>query len=386
MSLRSYLLLRGICKTHGRKFGTAVKVKDEQAAQVCSFRTTESNPVNHNADHIARFYSMPTDIQQQLFLHSGFPRLFAKQVTTFQECAILIRQPAIEIISYLGQADYTRPVNKYVLYGKNGTGKSIILSHILHYALVQKYVLVHVHWAAHWFKDMKEVANSVLSPGCMDLPIDAGMWLKHFKTQNSNLLSQLDLKTTKDYTWNQREMTSQGTPILEFIDFGINRMKYACGVVDALIRELKLASTAGKCKTMVVIDGFNAFTSNHTRIYDDNKVMVLPKQVTLARPFLDLTKDDWCNGAVVLTVDARANKERRESHLPRYLLGKEGFEHLDPFIPVLVENYNIAEFDSMIEYYKDRKWIRNITPSGQKELELISNKNPLALLEQCKFM
>ena len=108
-------LLRGICKTHGRKFGTAVKVKDEQVAQVCSFRTTESNPVNHNADHIARFYSMPTDIQQQLFLHSGFPRLFAKQVNTFQECAILIRQPAIEIMSYLSQADYTRPVNKYVL-------------------------------------------------------------------------------------------------------------------------------------------------------------------------------------------------------------------------------------------------------------------------------
>lgn len=79
-------------------------------------------------------------------------------------------------------------------------------------------------------------------------------------------------------------------------------------------------------------------------------------------------------------------QERRESHLPRYLLGKEGFEHLDPFIPVLVENYNITEFDSMIEYYKDRKWIRNITSNGQRELELITNKHPLSLMEQCKFM
>lgn len=96
-----------------------------------------------------------------------------------------------------------------------------MLGHILHYALMQKYVLVHIHWgmlsiyvndkyiifhhgiaivliivyssAAHWFKDMKEVANSVLSPGCMDLPIDAGMWLKHFKSQNSKLLSELDV-------------------------------------------------------------------------------------------------------------------------------------------------------------------------------------------------
>lgn len=386
MSLRSYSLLRGVHRTYGRKFGTAVKVKDEQATQVCSFRTTESNPVNHSAEHIARLYTVPTDIQQQLFQHGGLPNMFMKQITTFQECGILIRQPAIEIMSYLSQADYTRPVNKYVLYGKHGTGKSIILSHILHYALMQNYLLVHVYWAARWFKDFKEVATSTLFPGCMDLPLDAGMWLKHFKSQNSKLLLQLDLKVTKDYTWNQREMSPQGTPILEFIDFGINRMKYACGVVDALIKELKLASTAGRCKTLVMIDGFNAFTSDYTNIRDDNKMMVLPKQVSLARPFYDLTKDDWCNGAIVMSVDEKANKERRESHLPRYLLGKEGFEHLDPFLPVLVEDFNNAEFDSMIEYYKDRKWIRNITPDGQRELELITNKNPLVLMDRCKFL
>lgn len=83
--------------------------------QVCSFRTTENNPANHDADHIARLYTMPTDVQQQLFQYGGLPRLFTKQVTTFQECALLIRQPAIEIMSYLNQTDYTRPVNKYVL-------------------------------------------------------------------------------------------------------------------------------------------------------------------------------------------------------------------------------------------------------------------------------
>lgn len=116
-------------------------------------------------------------------------------------------------------------------------------------------------------------------------------------------LNSLQLKISKDYTWNQREMTSKGTPIQELIEFGINRMKYACGVVDALLKELKLASTAGKCKTIVVIDAFNAFTSNYTRIRDDNKMVVPPNKVTLAIPFLDITEDDWCNGAVVLTVD-----------------------------------------------------------------------------------
>jgi len=68
------------------------------------------------------------------------------------------------------------------------------------------------------------------------------------------------------------------------------------------------------------------------------------------------------------------------------LLGKEGFEHLDPFLPILIDNYNVTEFDSMIEYYKDRKWIRNITPNRQRELELLTNKNPFTLMEQCKFL
>ncbi|KAL0103335.1 hypothetical protein PUN28_017545 [Cardiocondyla obscurior] len=387
MSLRSHSFWRGMCKTYGRRFSTVTKVKDEQVAQVCSFRTTENNPVNHNADHIARLYTVPTDICEQLFQHNILHPVFRTQVTTFQECAFLIRQPAIEIMSYLNQADLTRPVNKYVLYGKYGTGKSIIMNHILHYGFMQKYLLVHVFWAPRWLRNTKEVAASALSPGCVDLPIDAGVWLKQFKFQNSTLLSQLDLKTTKDYEWNKREMTPQGIPIIDLIDFGISRIKYGCGVVEALIREIKLASTAGKCKTLVIVDGFNSFTSGETRIFDDNKVMIPPEKVSLLTPFFDITKSNWCNGAIVLTVDKMAStQERQDSDLPRYLLGKEGFEHLDPFIPVLVENYNDAEFDSIIEYYKDRKWIRNITPTGQKEIELLSNKNPLNLMEQCKFL
>lgn len=106
---------RRIQKIHSRKFGTAVKVKDERANQVCSFRTIENNPVNHSVDHIARLYTIPTDIQQQLFQYGGFPGGYVKQATTFQEYAIMVRHPAVEIISYLSQADYKRPVNKYVL-------------------------------------------------------------------------------------------------------------------------------------------------------------------------------------------------------------------------------------------------------------------------------
>ena len=78
-------------------------------------------------------------------------------------------------------------------------------------------------------------------------------------------------------------------------------------------------------------------------------------------------------------------QERRESYLPRYLLSK-GFDHLDPFLPVAVENYTQDEFDTVIEYYKNRKWIRHITLEGQKELKLLSGSNPFKLMEYCKHL
>jgi len=124
--------LRRIQKTHSCKFSTAAQVKDEQInAQVCSFRTLESDPSNHNTDHIARFYTVPQDVQQQIFQYGGLPPPFRQYTTTFQECSILIRQPAIEIISYLKQADYTRPVNRYVLCILSKYSSSILQNYMI---------------------------------------------------------------------------------------------------------------------------------------------------------------------------------------------------------------------------------------------------------------
>lgn len=108
-------ILRILQRTHSKNFSTVTKVRDEQASQVCSFRTIENDPVNHNMNHIGRVYTVPTDIQQQLFQYGGFPKKFVTQAVTFQEYAIMVRKPAVEIMSFLAQADYTRPANKYVL-------------------------------------------------------------------------------------------------------------------------------------------------------------------------------------------------------------------------------------------------------------------------------
>lgn len=38
---------------------------------------------------------------------------------------------------------------------------------------------------------------------------------------------------------------------------------------------------------------------------------------------------------------------------------QEGFDALDPFIPILVGNYNPKEFESCIQYYLENSWLQH---------------------------
>lgn len=194
-----------------------------------------------------------------------------------------------------------------------------------------------------WFRFPKEAANSTTREGFVDLPIDAAAWLLNFKNLNASVISQanvsylhniinkyiynlehfmmninvkIQLKLSKTYEWSTKEITPEGSPLMEMIDLGINRVKYACEIVIALMSELKQASTAGKCKILVAIDGYNAFFSNETRVKNDAKQCVPASNVSLTQAFLDITKPDWCNGEIIVTVDRYATKVIKFDHLP----------------------------------------------------------------------
>ncbi|XP_006622472.1 28S ribosomal protein S29, mitochondrial isoform X1 [Apis dorsata] len=370
-----------MCIKNARRTIITAATKDVQDINLLSFRT-ELNPVEHDESCLNKIYTLPSDITSLLMKDMTIE--LKKQATIFREFGILVRKPAIELISYLEQTDYTKSINKYVLYGKEGVGKTTTLLHLIHYGLVKHFIVVYLPWVRNWFRYAREVSESPLIPGKLDLPQLSAAWLKYLNYLNETSLSQYNLKTTKEYTWSQKEVTKCGETLSNLIKFGIERTKFACGVVNALLDELKLASTAGKCKTLVIIDGFNAFTSTITHVCDENHKYVPPEKISITSAFYNIVNYDWCNGAAILTVDKRANKDRKDSDYPKYLLGKKGFEHLDPFLPIHVENYSKEEFKTILEYYKDRKWIRNISPLGIKELELLSNRHPVTLWRLCK--
>lgn len=61
---------------------------------------------------------------------------------------------------------------------------------------------------------------------------------------------------------------------------------------------------------------------------------------------------------------------------------QEGFDALDPFVPIPVPNYSPREFESCYRYYLDRKWLQHEkarTEDGKEELRFLSGSNPRQL-------
>ena len=91
--------------------------------------------------------------------------------------------------------------------------------------------------------------------------------LKNFKQANLERLSDPKLVTHKDYTWSVREKTLAGSPLMDVIDIGCERLAFAADAVNVLIRELKLNCSAGNCKLMVVCDGVNSLFAEQTLVH-----------------------------------------------------------------------------------------------------------------------
>ncbi|XP_026671453.1 28S ribosomal protein S29, mitochondrial isoform X2 [Ceratina calcarata] len=304
----TYSSLSRLCIASGRRTLITAAAKEIQDTNNSSLRLPESFPPEHDESCLNRIFTIPSDITA--LLKDNLPIEFRKQESIFRELGILVRKPAVELISYLEQTDFTKPINKYILYGKYGTGKTATLIHLMHYGLAKHFILLHLPWVCTWFRFAREIVESPLVPGKLDIPPEAASWLKYFKQLNQVVLSQLDLKLSNDYNWSQKESIKSGDTLINLIEFGIQRHKFACGVIDALVCELKAASTAGKCKTLVIMDGFNAFTSNVTLIRDDTRTFVPPERISITSSFFNSVKYDWCNAAAILTVDTRANKKR----------------------------------------------------------------------------
>lgn len=368
----------------------AVETPSAEPNLLSVFRTSEQDPTCHSETHTGQYYTLPPTHIQKLFPH-GLPPRFQMQVKTFNEGCVMVRPTALELISYLKKADYNKPSLRYVLYGETGSGKSLSLCHTLHYCYTQGWLILHVPDAHLWVKNCKELLPSTYNPSRFDQPVQATQWLKNFKITNERFLSKI--KTTRRYVWTKRESTEEGQPLGELIDQGVNRMKSSSDVVGAVLRELRLQSGATAegegFKLAVAVDGVNALWGN-TTLKKEDRTMCEPEELTLIHNLRKIMKTDWRGGAIITALSQTGSLFKpRSAYLPSDLLGEEGFDQMEPFVPVCVSGYNEKEFESCYLYYLDRNWLQHPhsrSDEGKKELLFLSNRNPSILERLCAFL
>uniref|UniRef100_A0A2K5K493 Small ribosomal subunit protein mS29 n=1 Tax=Colobus angolensis palliatus TaxID=336983 RepID=A0A2K5K493_COLAP len=295
-----------------------------------------------------RFLHMGTQASQSIAAHLDnqipvdSPRAISRTiendpVKTFSEACLMVRKPALELLHYLKNTNFAYPAVRYLLYGEKGTGKTLSLCHVIHFCAKQDWLILHIPDAHLWVKNCQDLLQSNYNKQRFDQPLEASTWLKNFKTTNERFLNQI--KVQEQYVWNKRESTEKGSPLGEVVEQGITRVRNATDAVGIVLKELKRQSSLGIFHLLVAVDGINAL---------------------------------W--GRTTL---------KREDKSP------EGFDALDPFIPILVSNYNPKEFESCIQYYLENNWLQHEkapTEEGKKELLFLSNANPSLLERHCAYL
>ncbi|XP_061838887.1 small ribosomal subunit protein mS29 [Nerophis lumbriciformis] len=352
------------------------------------FRTNENEPARHSQQHIGQYYTISSALIRTAFPH-GLPRRYKLQVKTFNEASVMVRQPALEVISHLKETDDSRPVQRYMFYGLKGGGKTMSLCHVVHFCYTQGWLVLHVPDAHIWVKNCKELLPSSFNTSRFDTPLQGTAWLYNFKTTNEPFLSKI--KTKQRYVWTKREFTEEGRPLGELVDQGISRVKSSCDVVGAVMKELRLQSGQPDSvfRLAVAVDGVNALWGQSTLKKPDHSA-VNPDELTLIHNLRKLMRNDWTGGAIITTLSyTGAVYPIKNAYLPQELLGERGFDNMDPFIPVSVPYYNEKEFESCYLYYLDRNWLqhpKSRTEDGKKELLFLTDRNPSLMDRICAFL
>ncbi|XP_025970904.2 small ribosomal subunit protein mS29 [Dromaius novaehollandiae] len=343
------------------------------------FRTSENDPANHAEHHEGCHYSIPLQEVKAVFPH-GLPSPFQQQIKTFNEACLMVRKPALELFAYLKSSSFAHPAIRYVIYGEKGTGKTMTLCHVVHYCARQGWLVLHIPDAHLWVKNCRELMQSSYNKERLDQPLQASFWLKNFKTTNERFLKEI--KTQQKYAWGKRESTEEGRPLGEVVEQGLARVRNASDAVGVVLKEIKQQCHLGSFRLLVAVDGVNALWGK-TTLRKEDKSPVSPEELTLVYNLRKMVRNDWNGGAIVTTLSQTGSLFKPSSaYLPHELLGKEGFDALDPFVPIRVSNYSPQEFESCYHYYLDRKWLQHEkarTAEGRDELRFLSGANPRQL-------
>jgi len=394
---------------------------DQNKTEELYYRAPSNDTRNHTLAHRGMFFTVDKKIEEafgdelnpRTNLHAinylG-PRDWVHRCRVFGETNIMIRKPALEMIDYIQNTKPNQPAVRYVVYGKDGVGKSVTLAHLICYGYENDYVVMPFAWIKKWMTKYYEVSPSTYRPGRIDHVANANIFLKNFRMANADRLE--NCVTHKVYSWGSRDKTQCGAPLLEVINLGCERFAFAADAMNVVLKELKLNCNDGNCKMMVVLDGVNALFTEHTLVnkedtfykprkfrdwQDWQKTVAKVEDCSVLRSIKKLLVNDYKNAVIITSVDRAAELRKTDpghrwwksqvehmvpdsrSHLPFSLLAENGgWEMMNPFVPIQVDNYSEQELDASIDLHVEKRWIRGEAAERKlrSEIHFLTGRNP----------
>jgi len=408
--------LKGCCAT---TFSTKAANRSDDS-EPAYYRAATNDTRQHTLAHRGTFFTVDPKIidafgdelntvKNKYAINYFAPRPWTQRNKVLGETNILIRKPALELINYIKSSDLSKPAVRYVLYGRDGVGKSITLAHLICYGYQDNYIVMPFAWIKKWLVKYYEVKPSTYSPGRIDHVANANIFLKNFKHANADRLT--NCVTHKEYKWGSKDRTKVGAPLMEVINIGCERLTYAADALNVVIKELKMNCNDSNCKLMVVCDGVNCLFADHTLVNKENPMwkprkyvdwqdwrseVALVDECSVMRNIKKLLLNDYNNAVIITSVDIGAQMIKTDpgnkwwismerhmvpdatSPMPFSLLGDKGWSVLNPFIPIEVEKYTEQEMDTTIDLTVDSRWVRpEMKNSMQRsEIHFLTGRNP----------
>ncbi|KAK0414073.1 hypothetical protein QR680_007134 [Steinernema hermaphroditum] len=351
-----------------------LRVAPSLGRAVCArhFRAATNDPSALSLSDVGKMYEVPMAIADGLGFKRNLPSAYRKQLDTLNECVWMCRKPFLEVVNCLQVVRQSFPSIRLVLWGKFGMGSI---------------------YAMNLTRHADEIQMSSYKNGRIDAPGLAVGLLNLFKQQNQSQWKKLsELTTSKAYEWTKVDRTAEGKPITDIVEMGLSAPFVASDCVGALVRELKLHSSSGAIKLLVAIDDANSLYGK-TLVKRADRTYAPAADLTLVHHVRKFFSNDWSNGATVMVADKKEISDARDMlttplNTPLELFGEEGFDAIDPFIPIETQLYTKEEANAVYDYYVDKKWLTSPqaqTEEARKQLMYLSAFNPFHYERLCAF-
>eukprot|EP00049_Salpingoeca_infusionum_P001468 m.48514 g.48514 ORF g.48514 m.48514 type:complete len:456 (-) comp11046_c0_seq1:1207-2574(-) len=240
-----------------------------------------SSPLEHtDVEQSNKFYLLKGNDKELMKTHV-LPAARIKECEEQGFYGVMVRKQAQAVLRALSLWEGGESNPRFTLTGPDGSGKTMSLAHITHFALSKGWIVFHLPSASELVLEPPVVEPSVDKPDEFDHTWTAQMWLTRTMELNPSLFDKLTLETEQTWIPANPLTTDAGTPFKELLPLIQEDDRTASQLLPLVISHtLKLKERA---PVLFVVDDVNALFTDESRVRDANNKIISPSKMTMVQ-------------------------------------------------------------------------------------------------------